>query len=195
MRYLALLFVLIAISLQTSAQRKHFSPHLISATFQANNTGPGFGLRYEYFLSSDKVSFSVPLQVCFSRVDGKHYVRPGGIDIRGEDQRPAMYFVSPGLNYYPTRSSGVVRYALGINLFVGNGKGASNRVEDATVVLQSRSMTGISCTNGIHFHCSRYVRAGIELSLGICDDDGYSSAAGPGTNPFGQLTFSLGGRL
>jgi hypothetical protein len=178
-----------------TAQHKYFGRHLVSATAQVNNTGPGYGLRYEYFLKHDKLSLYLPLQICYTHVRGQKLYRPGGIKVEGKDQWPAMYFVSPGFNFYPTRSSGTARYALGMQLIIGGGMGRTSQATNGTYGLQSRAIAGVSIVNGVHFHTSRHVRSGLELSLGMCEDNGVDSEGGGGLDPFAQLTLSLGGRF
>lgn len=181
-------------SSQVSAQ-KYFGRHLAGISAIANNAGTGFGIQYEYVFAKDKVSLIAPINFCFSHIVARRRARPG-IKTSGEDQRPMMVFIEPGFRFYPTKSSGVARYALGIQLVFATGKGSSDLYINGTNDLQTRSIVGIALSNSLNFHISKYMRVGLDLSLGVCNDSGTDAAAkSNGTNPFGQFSFNISGRF
>jgi hypothetical protein len=118
----------------------------------------------------------------------------------GKDQHPLMTFVTPGLRYYFKGANGIARYALGCNLIIGHGKGASTLYTNGTNELVQRHIAGFAITNGLYVQLSKYIRVGTELALGICSDSRLNSSApyndlsSESTDPFAQLTFTIGYR-
>jgi hypothetical protein len=190
LRVLLLATIIISLSF-APAYAQDDGRHAFSCLAGINSGGKGIGLNYERFEEQEPFSLSLSILFCIGLVEKSrsHNSYPDS-----RDRHPLMSFISPTMRYYFKGPYGVFRYAVGINLTYGRGKGASPLYTNGTNELQQRDMLGIAVTNGLFVQFTRHVRIGAELALGICGDDGLESASGPGTNPFGQLTFSIGYR-
>jgi hypothetical protein len=193
MRATILFLIYVFTTLSATGKSRNYGSNILSAVALANNTGPGFGLQYETMISnSGKLSLVLPLSFCSSTVSKSR--SPGGANPDAQDRHPLMVFVAPGIRYYPTTSNGIARYSIGANVMFGRGTGAGHTSTNGTNQLESRQITGLLLANAITFQITPHIRTGLELSLGIGVDDGVRSAAGPGVNPLGQISFALGYR-
>lgn len=161
---------------------------MVSGMAVANTVGWGYGAGVEYaFNKSKNLSAVLPLYVVFARV----------LSSRGQASHvnAAMYFVSPGIRYYPGKKKQDGHYAIGANLAIGNGWGGGNNglsavstVKDG-IPLQSRSVVAATISNTVQVHYARHWRSQIELQLGAVDDNGINIESF-----FAQLSFSFGYR-
>lgn len=160
---------------------------MVNGMAVANTVGLGYGAGLEYvFNKSKNLSAVLPLYVVFGRV----------LDSRGQASHvnAAMYFVSPGIRYYPGKKKQDGHYAIGANLAIGNGLGGNNGLSAVSTVkdgvpLQSRSVVAATVSNTVQVHYARHWRSQIELQLGAVADNGINSESF-----FAQFSFSFGYR-
>jgi hypothetical protein len=151
----------------------------VGAMTLINTAGNGYGLQFQYFPMHDaRLALVVPVSVNFAILD--HTYTP----------RPAMYFISPGFRRYTGNPKHAVRYAWGLNLMLGSGKGVRDGYENGTNQnLQSRSVFGLTFDNSMYIQCSKHIHIALDLGLGFGYDDGFWYG---GATPLGQLSLGLG---
>jgi hypothetical protein len=134
-----------------------------------NNTGPGFGLSYERIIGQrNKVSAGLLLAYCFGDGTRTRYA--------GEVQRPRMINIEPAIRYYPCKTNGIVRYAVGGMLLIGFGEGKDNDYLYHGTPFSHRTIMGLMLVNSVHIQPIPQLRISMELGIGPCSDNNYHGA-------------------
>lgn len=136
---------------------------------QITEYGLGVGLSYERVLDKAAViSFYLPAAVTFTSFEGNRtFGLPGQPDVT---ERP-MFYIMPGLKFYPTGSKGIIRYAVGPNLVYAQGSRYDfifdNQWNTIGVDWQTLTRFGILVNNSMNINPSEHLHMGLEMGIGV----------------------------
>lgn len=163
---------------------------------QITEYGLGVGLSYERVLDKAAVvSFYLPAAVTFtSFAPNDVFIGPGQPDVT---EKP-MFYIMPGLKFYPTGSKGVIRYAVGPSLVYAQGSEYNIIVDNLGNWIgadwQTLQRFGIIVNNSMNINPSEHLHLGLEMGIGVT----YLNKQGDATlNPTGlfQFGFKVGYRF
>lgn len=156
------------------------------APFQFTETGVGFAISYEH--SIDKtgiVTYTIPFVSTF--------------DLTNTHHTSSMYYLMPGLKFYPTSWKGKVKYAVGPSVAIGAGKKYTDYNFDtylppysSTIPVpfyteQDRFTLAVMVNNYLNFFPTHHLFIGVEFGLG------FSYINRLGGNNDGMMFVSQGG--
>jgi len=179
----------------------HYKPDVLAiAPLQFSENGLGIGLSYERVLDKDGyISFYLPLIATFDLNNGTYVDNNGNTQNGNTD---VMLYAMPGIKFYPTGSSGQVKYAIGPSLVIGSGqKSSSNTTYDpgigtyvSTYAVQQHFLLGLMINNSLNINPSPHIYIGLEGGMGFT----YLNRVGglnQGTEFIGQGGFKVGFRF
>lgn len=119
----------------------------------------------------------------------------GGVDLtkRYNSSRASgdgMFFVMPGLKFYPTGSMGRTKYAIGPSMVVGFGQKTDYDSNYPSDRVSSRFILGVLLSNSLNYRFS-HVYLGIDYGLGFSYMDRYDGR-NQGSQFINQLAIKIG---
>ncbi len=126
---------------------------------QFTEIGVGFGLSYEHSIDKNGiVNYILPAVLTFNssttyQTDERH-------------QDP-MFYLMPGLKFYPKSCYGKIKYAIGPSMVIGAGKQRSDGYYWGTYQTYDKFLFGVMLNNSINFNPTDHIYLGVELGLGF----------------------------
>lgn len=155
----------------TMNRRKMGSKVVAVSSLAFSENGIGAAVSYEKAIDKDGIiAFTLPLTATFN-LNGEQE----SLDGKNED---AMFYVSPGLKFYPTGSYGTLKYAVGPSLVLGAGQKTTggyttqwNAYSPVTVFepynTRTKLMMGIMINNSLNINPTDHLYMGIECGFGF----------------------------
>ncbi len=133
-------------------------------------TENGVGLSLSYEKAIDKagiIAYNIPVIATFNLANTNNYGQSSHQD--------AMFYVSPGLKFYPTGCFGKSKYAIGPTLVIGGGqKTTYNDVYDPynnyygnTYTTHSKFILGIMISNSLNINPTEHFYLGLDFGFGF----------------------------
>lgn len=158
---------------------------LAVAPMQVTEAGLGTSVSYERAIDKDGiVSYIIPAIVAFSdnSISG------------GEYKYTPMFYVDPGIKFYPTSCYGKIKYALGPSLVVGYGR----QMNTASLVYDDRIydkfILGVMITNSVNFNLTRHLYMALGFGMGFTYINQYNGV-GKGANGTTEAALKMGYRF
>ena len=136
--------------------------------------GVGFELGYEHGIDAGGiVAYNLPVVATFNMAKN---------DLDNGNKQDPMYYVMPGIKFYPASSHGKVRYAIGPSIVAGFGSRTENdRVEvypnvyppyyyptyTDNYVTKNKFVLGVMINNSLNINPSPHFTLGLDLGLGF----------------------------
>jgi hypothetical protein len=148
---------------------------LAIAPLQFTENGVGTSITYERTLDrAGVVSFYAPVVLTFDPKNDESSA--------GYKQSPApMFYMMPGIKFYPTSNQGIVKYAIGPSLVYGVGRvysdGAYTSINPDNSSTLTRTVFGMILNNSVNINPTPHFFIGAELGMGasyINEINGYS---------------------
>ncbi len=144
--------------------------------FVITETGKGFGVGYEHFFGKKGVlSFYIPIYFTKNTYSVEiDTLIQYGKSMYTKSVTDPMYYVSPGIKFYPKGSNGVVKYALGLAYTIANGTITAG--EDGRLTYNfaytdgaryNRSMTGCVVNNSLNILVMSRIHIALETGFGL----------------------------
>ena len=171
---------------------------LCLAPVQLTENGLGFGLSYERSLDKKGiVAFYIPVALTFNLNNGTYYDPNSGAYQNGKAD--AMFYAMPGVKVYPTGCGGLVKYAIGPSVVIGDGtKSSANYDPYGTggylYQTQTHTVLGMIVNNSLNINPTPHIYLGIEFGFGFT----YLNRIGginQGTEGLVQGSFKIGYRF
>jgi len=153
--------------------------------------GIGVGLSYErFFDKKQRFSFIVPIDYLFSNFNNTNGYN-----------NYSVFYVSPGLKFYPGSAKRAISYAVGPSLMFGTGRGVS---WTSSYYYGEENVTtrkfGVLVVNYLEVMITQKLNIGLSAALGLRYVDNYYNDYGLKTDysyedeimPIGQFRFTLG---
>jgi hypothetical protein len=142
-------------------QLMYHSQIITFAPIQFTENGVGFGIGYERALDKTGiVAFVLPSVLTFSM---------GSADNNNMNSEPAydpMFYLMPGIKFYPMGSREHVTYGVGAHLVMGGG--TSTTYNDYSVKdVRTRYVLGTIINNSLNINQTKHFYLGLELGLGF----------------------------
>ncbi len=161
------------------------------APIQFSENGVGLGISYEHNIDAGGiVNFYMPVVGTFNP----------SRNIGGEYSNDPMFYVMPGLKFYPTTCYGKIKYAIGPSLVLGMGTQKNYYYDYFSSYypphseVQNRFLLGVMINNSLNFQPTKHLYLGLEFGLGFT----YIDKLAGGNNGVTAITqggFKLGYRL
>ncbi len=171
---------------------------LCFAPVQLTENGLGLGLSYERSLDKKGiVAFYLPVAITFNLNNGTYYDPNTGTYQNGKSD--AMFYAMPGVKVYPTGSGGIVKYAIGPSVVIGDGTRSSSNyypygIGGYVYQTQTHTVLGMIVNNSLNINPTPHIYLGIELGFGFT----YLNRIGginQGTEGLVQGSFKIGYRF
>lgn len=132
---------------------------LAIAPFQCTDNGIGTSITYERTIDkTGYLSFYLPAIATYN-ITGQYN--------NGGNKPNSMYYIMPGIKFYPTTNQGRAKYAFGPSLVLGTGKVYDNSNLNYPVPPGStRKEVGIMFNNSINTSPTPHFFIGTELGMG-----------------------------
>jgi hypothetical protein len=147
----------------------------------------------------------VCINLAYERIFGNEYFGvklPGSISLKNQ-----FFYFMPTLKLYPAKQ-GLVRYAVGPQLFFGTGKikyayyNYNNYPYPETILSERRTEFGFMINNSVNFTIIKDMYLGMDLGMGLNyynnwkDNDDYANKGNDSPfDPIVQFNFSMGYRF
>lgn len=130
------------------------------APIQFTENGVGFGISYEHMLDKDRiVSLNIPFVGSY---------RVSSSDYSGRYHSDPMYYLMPGLKFYPTGSKGMVKYAIGPSIVAGYGTHTDDgSFHNILPVQHNQFVLGVMVNNSMNVNLTKTMYMGLEFGLGF----------------------------
>lgn len=156
----------------------HYDNNVLAfSPLQLSHEGIGIGISYERVLDKNGMcTFYLPLSYSYNDLGGMSAFDPLGVYSDGRSaQSISMFYVCPGIKYYPSSCFGKVKYAIGASLVAATGTtNTSGYVTDPfsgypsyqDKISQDRFLLGFMITNSLNINPSPKLYLGAEMNLG-----------------------------
>ena len=138
--------------------------------FLFTENGLGFGGSYERSVDKKGLfAITIPVMVTFD-VANSNRIYDYNTGNYKTGKADAMFYVMPGIKYYPTGSNGKLKYATGAALVLGSGKKSRDLLNlyglNETEQVQSHFIAGIIWQNSLNLSLGKHLYISIDAGIG-----------------------------
>lgn len=136
------------------------------APIQFTENGVGLSFSYEKWIdNAGIISYNLPVIATFNLNSSTNL----------GDHQDAMFYIAPGLKFYPTSSHGTLKYAIGPSLVIGAGEKTKDYgYYDNTTYqhvydykTQSKFMLGVMVSNSLNINPTAHFYLGLDFGFGF----------------------------